>query len=407
MTTSAQSAGPEGAEFDAVRATAGTRIDRRIYTDPEVFALEQKRLFGRAWQYVAHESELARPGDYRARLVAGKPIIVTRTKDGSLSAFYNSCTHRGALLAPTERGSAGNSFKCMYHGWSFDLVGKCVGIPYAESYGEDFDRATFDIPQVRVDAHAGMVFVALDPLVPTLTEFLGEIGDFLVKDFTGMEVIGRIRNVYRGNWKQWHENFSDGYHPLFTHRWIRELTQPKQGVGRHISEGHSFLDWGFGAPAFDRYNTGLAATTGLETQSQRNPEHGFPPIQPGDWNRIYAIFPTMDVQIAALVTPEIEVLHPIAPDRTIVEAVFFGEIGESAEKRQWRLARSGGTQSSSGKVAADDNEAIERCWTGIGADAVPYNDMARGPVGAQDGLAIEDHGVRGFYDAWRRYLLTD
>ena len=46
-------------------------VHRRAYADPEVFELEQERIFGRLWIYVAHESQLKKPGDFvRTRLAA-------------------------------------------------------------------------------------------------------------------------------------------------------------------------------------------------------------------------------------------------------------------------------------------------------------------------------------------------
>ena len=43
-------------------------IPAAIYSDEEVFRLEQERVFGRAWMFMAHESEIPDPGDYVVRV---------------------------------------------------------------------------------------------------------------------------------------------------------------------------------------------------------------------------------------------------------------------------------------------------------------------------------------------------
>src|ERR1700751_2234280 len=40
------------------------RVHRRVYTDPAIFELEMARIFGAAWIYVGHESQVKNPGDY-------------------------------------------------------------------------------------------------------------------------------------------------------------------------------------------------------------------------------------------------------------------------------------------------------------------------------------------------------
>ncbi len=67
---------------------------------------------------------------------------------------------------------------------------------------------------------AGNVFVSLDPDVAPLAEFLGAAGPH-IEAYTGRhEALGRVRWLLKGNWKLWHENFRDNYHPMYTHRTI-------------------------------------------------------------------------------------------------------------------------------------------------------------------------------------------
>ena len=39
------------------------RIDRGIYTQPDIFAAEMDRVFGKVWVYLCHESQVAEYGD--------------------------------------------------------------------------------------------------------------------------------------------------------------------------------------------------------------------------------------------------------------------------------------------------------------------------------------------------------
>ncbi len=39
-------------------------IDRRVFGEEEIFRMELKNLFARAWLFVGHESQIPEPGDF-------------------------------------------------------------------------------------------------------------------------------------------------------------------------------------------------------------------------------------------------------------------------------------------------------------------------------------------------------
>ena len=60
------------------------RVHRATMTSEEIRALEQQRVFDRSWLFVGHESELAEPGEYRRRTIAGRSIMFVRGDESVL-----------------------------------------------------------------------------------------------------------------------------------------------------------------------------------------------------------------------------------------------------------------------------------------------------------------------------------
>ena len=105
------------------------RVHRRVYTDQQVFDLEMDRLFGRAWLYIGHVSQVPNAGDFKTSFLGDMPVVVTRDEQGELRAFENRCAHRAAEFC---RELAGNTkeFVCPYHQWSYSLSGALQGVPF-------------------------------------------------------------------------------------------------------------------------------------------------------------------------------------------------------------------------------------------------------------------------------------
>ena len=125
---------------DLSRFVEPGRVHRRIYTDPAIFERELERIFGAAWIYVGHESQVKQPGDYFATRIGRRPVVLVRDTDGELRVIHNQCAHRGAMVVATEKGNA-PEFTCCYHGWTYHLDGRLKGVPLQQGYPRDFDPA--------------------------------------------------------------------------------------------------------------------------------------------------------------------------------------------------------------------------------------------------------------------------
>ena len=88
-------------EHDGATATAADpaarTVDAHFFTDPKHLELERSILLTTP-QVIGFACELG-PGEYQARDIMGRPVLLTRAQDGELRAFLNACRHRGAQVA--------------------------------------------------------------------------------------------------------------------------------------------------------------------------------------------------------------------------------------------------------------------------------------------------------------------
>jgi phenylpropionate dioxygenase-like ring-hydroxylating dioxygenase large terminal subunit len=392
-------------------------VDREVYRSAEVLALERELIFARTWQFACTVHDVASAGDFFAVSVADQPVLVVRGNDGVIRAFYNACTHRGAVLTGDRCGNYGQVFKCMYHAWAFSLSGELVGVPYQEGYGPGFDRGAFGLVPVRCELFFDLVFVALDPVVPSLAEYLGEMADHLGPYVQGIEPIGRNSWVYRGNWKLWHENFRDNYHPEFTHRSIHDLAPhyADRGGNWGFDEGHAVLQWaGPRAPSAKNYLRNLQRLSGvrieaIEAPVERTDRSGAP-------DEVLAVFPNADFQPRATVADRrlkagfIQTVTPLAVDRTRVDLTVYSSVDDDDVTRTEMLEQVADTQGPWGKISCDDTEAAYRCDLGIRGQGTRANIFTRGVEpgnGGPDAQSRDEYSQRAFYRAYWRYLGED
>jgi Rieske 2Fe-2S family protein len=189
------------------------------YFDQDHYRREISTIWWRDWLLVERCDALEKPGAYRVFDVGGQKIIVTRTEDGSLKAFHNTCRHRGAELCATEQGVFPRGrIVCPYHAWTYSLDGELTGTPRA-FLPDDFDAAAHHLYEVAVDDWGGFIFINLDsnpgPLVRTLADHVEDVANWPLTD---LAVAHRERHRIACNWKVFWENFLECYHCPKIHR---------------------------------------------------------------------------------------------------------------------------------------------------------------------------------------------
>ena len=217
-----------GEYLEAIVRPAEGLISRRIFADPEVYNMELERIFGKAWFFIGHESEIPKPGDIVARQCGVDPVIFVRDASGTVRAFLNSCRHRGMRICRTDRDNA-TTLRCPYHGWSYSTSGELLAASSEHHYGEgELDKSRLGlIPVARLGSYRGLVFGSWDAGAPTLETWLGDMRWYMDIIFgrTGeIEFVG-VPQVWEVEcaWKFATDNFTDNFHVYWAHQSLVEL----------------------------------------------------------------------------------------------------------------------------------------------------------------------------------------
>jgi len=187
------------------------------YVRPEFLELERERVFRRSWQAVGRLDQVQHPGDYFTGCVVDDPYVVLRDQDGTLRAFHNVCRHHAAEVC-SGHGTL-SELVCPYHGWTYRLDG---GLSRAPRLGKNdvFDRGSFSLKPVAVEAFGALVFIHLGEDPPPLLAQLAMLAPRLEAMGTGeLKFVARRSYEMKCNWKVYIDNYLDGgYHVSVLHK---------------------------------------------------------------------------------------------------------------------------------------------------------------------------------------------
>jgi len=364
------------------------RVHHDVYTDAELFELEQRFIFERTWNFLALESQLPSPHDYVTTQIGRTPVLLSRAANGSVAAFVNACRHKGSRLCHAEAGNA-KYHVCPYHGWAYDAAGRNIDIKdrATGSYPAAFDAEDHDLlPIARVASYKGLLFGSLAADVPPLEVFLGDVRVFLdlvmEQGPLGMECVpGRSVYTYRANWKLQMDNGLDPYHLTSTHTSYMQL-QGRRRKGEGHVEARQF-DWAKRAAA-EGGGISLHHGHSLIWLNQAEPEkrptfHTRDEIaarvgaERAEWMikaRNVHVFPNM--QLADSISLMLRTFRPVSVDRTEMRSFCLAPIGEDPERRAWRLRQFEDFFNPGGMATPDDTVVYEECQRGLSARPMAF-----------------------------------
>ncbi|MDX3906425.1 MAG: aromatic ring-hydroxylating dioxygenase subunit alpha [Pigmentiphaga sp.] len=407
-------------------------LHREVHVSPAVLAEEMDKIFAKCWIYVGHTSELAQPGDFVTRKVAGRPVIFARDAQGEIGCFFNTCRHRGAVVATKREGNA-RRFFCVYHGWSYNTDGSLARIPGEDAYAESFDRNEYGLKRPpRFEHYRDFWFMCLDPEAPSLQTYLGRATEYidLVVDQSPsgtMQVIsGTQEYAVAANWKLMVENSVDDYHLPTTHStWLNfmansgvTIERPPREAGQVLPTKGYAISLGNGHFTTDNVNFrgrpvahwiplyGEAAREEIEAIRQELVERLGPERaeRVANTNRNLVIFPNLVINDGSSVT--IRTFFPDGPERMDVTAWALGPVEEDESARARRLDAFLTFYGPGGFATPDDVEALELVQQGMANwRSDEWSEMSRGmgkPESEQ--LNSDEHHLRTFWRHWNRMM---
>lgn len=181
-----------------------------IYASEELYRRELDELFYKDWIFVGREEQFPNPGDYEAKRIIDRPVLISRAADGTLGAYHNMCVHRGVEIAD-GKGNA-RHFKCPYHGWTYGLDGQLLGAAYMKD-SEDFAPRSCRLPPVNLEIWRGNIFISFAETPRPFEEAIAEFEkDFAQLHTENCRLVDVTKMTLACNWKFLHENLMDFYH---------------------------------------------------------------------------------------------------------------------------------------------------------------------------------------------------
>jgi phthalate 4,5-dioxygenase len=183
-------------------------------------------LLRRYWQPVALSEELPFEAAPLSIKILGEDLVLFRDDKGRAGLLGIHCSHRGTDLSYGRVEDGG--LRCLYHGWLYDVQGRCLQQPGEPGGGEHRDAIRH--PAYPCQETGGVIFTYMGPGTPPLLpnyEFLSAPPERLY--------VNKI--FHECNYLQANEGNIDPVHLSFLHRFLENRDERYRGV-RGAEESH-------------------------------------------------------------------------------------------------------------------------------------------------------------------------
>jgi p-cumate 2,3-dioxygenase alpha subunit len=385
----------------------------KIYADPNIYQRERAQIFDKSWLYAAHDSEIPSSGNFVTRHIGGRELLIVRGKDGRIRAFLNACRHKGAPVCRERSGNA-SMFRCAYHAWNYNNLGKLVGVPAEDAYGPGFEKSKISLFEVRLESYRGLLFTCYDKTAVSFKDYIAgavESLDLILDkhEESGVTVLsGGYQYNMSANWKVLMENSMDAYHLFSSHiRFFNEYMPNVMGVritrndlldptGEHsgvrdLGNGHSVSE--------TKQMTRNVDAHKLEVWEKRFGAERAKRML--GYNRVVLLYPNTMVAEQFFM---IRTCFPLSADVTQTTAWALAPNGEDPKVREIRMQNFSTFQGPAGFGTPDDIEILEQCQRNFHAMADDnYLDSSRGMSRAV-AQADDELANRVLLREWHRQL---
>ena len=392
------------------------RVPFRVFSDAEIYALEQEKIFkGPIWNFLCMEVDVAKPGDVRTTWVGETPVVVTHDQDGKLHAMINRCAHKGALVCLKQKENR-ESLTCVYHAWNYSLDGQLQTVAFRNGLKgkggmpEDFDASKHRLQPLRVATFCGLVFGTFSEETEPLDQYLGApMSKFLDRNLgRPLKILGVHSQMIHNNWKLYAENVRDSYHATLLHTFYTTFK-----VNRLDMDGGIILsDKKWHHISYTKRAT-LQAEKEYETvhsgqyESQlAGPQllNAWDEFDDGITHSIQTVFPTLVVHFT-LNSLAVRYFVPRGVDKTELYWVFLGYERDTEAQSQMRVMQ-GNLTGAAGLVSHEDgciNEFVQR-GTATSPEAKAFIEMGGKVAESNESSRATEASVRGFWHGYRSIM---